>query len=86
MQREVIPSAATIEDRFTGIRGLVSTLAVLLLPALDLVKENLELTGSTIAICFCPEVLVQHIIDIMVERWLTLFLIWLGRAQETSIA
>ena len=86
MQREVFPSTAAVEEPTTGILGHVSTLAVLLLAALDLVKENLELTGSTIAICFCPEVLVQHIIDIMVERWLTLFLIWLGRAQETSIA
>ena len=86
MQREVIPSAATIEDRFTGIRGPVNTLAVLLLTALDLVKENLELAGSTIAICLCPEALVQHIIERFVERWLTLFPIWLGLAQETSTA
>ena len=86
MQREVFPSAATIGQRFTGIRGPVSTLAVLLLPALDLVKENRELTGRTIAICLCPILLVQHLIDVIVDRWLTLFLIWLGLAQETSTA
>ena len=86
MQRDVFPSAATIEQRFTGIRGPVSTLAVLLLPALDLVKENRELTGRTIAICLCPILLVQHLIDVIVDRWLNLFLIWLGLAQETSTA
>ena len=86
MAREVFPADATIEDRFTGIRGLVSTLAVLLLPALDLVKENREPTGSSIAICLCPELLVQQLIGVIKDGWPTLFLIWLGLAQETSTA
>ena len=86
MQKEVFPSAAAVEEPTTGILRPVSTLAVLLLPALDLVKENREPTCRTIAICMCPELLVLHIIELMVEKWLALFLIWLGLAQETSTA
>ena len=88
MQREVFPSTAAVEEPTTGILGHVSTLAVLLLAALDLVKENRELTSKTIAICMCPELLVHHIIELIaeVEKWLALFLIWLGLAQETSTA
>ena len=88
MQREVFPSTAAVEEPTTGILGHVSTLAVLLLAALDLVKENRELTSRTIAICMCPELLVHHIIELIaeVEKWLALFLIWLGLAQETSTA